>query len=93
MTDKSSDLGPGRFRPSVKRGPDSMREYRFGPLLLWTGMSRDADDRLWGHTDADGLTRTRHLASLHYLEAPDGQRIWGAYVWSLCLYFAILTKR
>jgi hypothetical protein len=82
-----------RFKPSIKRGPDSMREYRFGHLVIFAGMSRDPEDRLWGHTDTNGLTRTRHLVSVHYLEAPNGQRIWGVYVWRLCLYFGVSTRR
>jgi len=56
---------------------DSMQKYRFGPLIILTGTSRDPKDHLWGHTAPDRLTRTRHLVSLHYLEVPSGQRIWG----------------
>jgi hypothetical protein len=75
------------FEPSVRRGPDSMREFRLGPLLILAGLARDPNDRLWGITDPSGMTRTRHLVSLHYLEVPDGRRVWGVYLGPLCLYW------
>jgi hypothetical protein len=63
-----------------------MREFRLGPLMILVGLAHEPGDRLWGHTEPSGLTRTRHVVSLHYLEVPDGRRVWGAYIGRLALY-------
>lgn len=78
---------PRTFGPAVKRGPESMSTFCFGPIMVFAGLSHTPGDRLWGHTEPSRLTRTRHVISLHYLEKPSGQRIWGIYLWRLCLYW------
>jgi hypothetical protein len=75
------------FNPPVKHRPESYRRLQLGPLLVMYRFSSDTNDKLWGHTEPSGKTRVRHLISLHYLEASDGCKVWGAYIVSLCLYW------
>lgn len=77
------------FEPLVRRGPDSFREFRCGPLYILYGLASDPKDRRWGHTDPGGQTRVRHVWSVHYIEVPDGRKVWGAYIGPLCFYWRL----
>ena len=88
QTEPEKDGGTdSRAAPPVMLGPESFSEFRLGPLLVLYQLARDPNDRLWGHTEPSGQTRTRHVWSLHWLEVPEGRKLWGAYIGPLCLYW------
>ena len=80
-------LGGVAFEAQVRLGTESFREFRRGPLRISYRFARQPGDRLWGHTTPSGTIRVRHALSLHYLAAPDGRKVWGAYLGPLCLYW------
>ena len=75
------------FGPSPLRELGSFKELTIGKLYVLYGAAQLKDDKLWGHTEPDRRLRTRHLLSLHFLERPDGRRVWGCYVGSFCAYW------
>jgi hypothetical protein len=80
-------MNKNTFPEIQKRGPDPMKTFKLGPIGMIYGFSNDPKDRLWGHTDENRTSRVRHLISLHYIEIPDGRKLWGSYLGSLCVHF------
>ena len=70
-----------------------MSEWKLGPIFGWASFSKDKNDRLWGHTECNGKLRTRHVFSLHYVEATNGAgRYWNIYLGPLYICWSISKK-